>query len=265
MKRQVIQNVLNLPGISGMALIDGRNRPFFFGPDISLNSHQQDALAQGIQQVVETTPAHFDTFTFRFANQLAHIYKLDQGLILLVLITDQMPLTDYRTAIGQLKATLIEAPHNAVPTFRLLAGCVTLGSTASATDVSTAESLPPESVPPGRGTLTPSYQEVIAALNHLSDGATQYLGKTMVINTWKQSRPAHPWLEQFEVHKDGHFTAAAQGQTPLTVEQHQWMKDWVTAFLGRGGRTIRNFQALVTGQALTPEQQGVLLEPPPGD
>ncbi len=272
MKRQVIQNVLNLPGISGMALIDGRNRPFFFGPDISLNSHQQDALAQGIQQVVDTTPAHFDTFSFRFANQLTHIYKLDQGLILLVLVTDQMPLTDYRTAIGQLKATLIEAPHNAVPTFRLLAGCVTLGSSASAVDPTTnlspAEGSQPEPAVSEQGNLASGYQEVIAALNHLSDGAAQYLGKTIVINTWKRSRPAHPWLAQFEVQPDGHFTAATavpEGHMPLTAEQYQWVKDWVTAFMGRGGRTIRNFQTLASSR-LTPQEQALLLDlSPPQD
>lgn len=269
MKRQVIQNVLNLPGISGMALIDGRNRPFFFGPDISLNSHQQDALAQGIQQVVDTTPAHFDTFSFRFANQLTHIYKLDQGLILLVLVTDQMPLADYRTAIGQLKATLIEAPHNAVPTFRLLAGCVTLGSSASAvepttTGISPAGESQPAPVASKQGTLAPDHQEVIAALNHLSDSAIQYLGKTIVINTWKQSRPPHPWLEQFEVQRDGRFTAATavtKGQTPLTAEQQQWVKDWVTAFMGRGGRTIRNFQTLASSR-LTAQEQALLLDLP---
>ncbi|PSR18591.1 hypothetical protein C8255_06630 [filamentous cyanobacterium CCP3] len=250
-----------------MALIDGRNRPFFFGLDISLNSHQQDALARGIQQVVDTTPAHFDTFSFRFANQLTHIYKLEQGLILLVLVTDQMPLTDYRTAIGQLKATLIEAPHNAVPTFRLLAGCVTLGSSAIApaadlsTSLSSTEGAQPELEASKAGTLAPGPQEVVAALNHLSDGATQYLGKTIVINTWKQSRPAHPWLEQFEVQRDGRFAAAAQGQMPLTAEQRQWVKDWVAAFMGRGGRTIRNFQAL-TSSGLTPQEQALLLDLP---
>ncbi|MBE9158620.1 hypothetical protein IQ265_17540 [Nodosilinea sp. LEGE 06152] len=250
-----------------MALIDGRNRPFFFGPDISLNSHQQDALAQGIQQVVDTTPANFDTFSFRFANQLTHIYKLDQGLILLVLVTDQMPLTDYRTAIGQLKATLIEAPHNAVPTFRLLAGCVTLGSGSAAPAASPAGGAQPEAAASKQGTLAPGYQEVIAALNHLSDGATQYLGKTIVINTWKQSRPAHPWLEQFDVQRDGHFTAATavtESQIPLTAEQRQWVKDWVAAFMGRGGRTIRNFQALASSR-LTPQEQALLLVPSPQD
>ncbi|TVQ09132.1 MAG: hypothetical protein EA368_10125 [Leptolyngbya sp. DLM2.Bin27] len=264
-----------------MALIDGRNRPFFFGPDISLNTQQQDALAQGIQQVVDTTPAHFETFSFRFANQLAHIYKLGQGLILLVLITDNISLAEYGTAISQLKATLMEAPHNAVSTFRLLAGCVTLGS--SALTPAAPSPAAPESAPapePAQAPVTPvpaisspaapiqvklsaDYQAVVVALNHLSDGAAQYLGKTIVINTWRQSRPAHPWLEQFELQQDGHFAVTGSGQPPLTLEQRQWIKDWVSAFLKRGGRTIRNFQTLVSGQALTPEEQRLLLEPSP--
>lgn len=266
MKRQVIQNVLNLPGISGMALIDGRNRPFFFGPDISLNTQQQDALVQGIQQVVDTTPAHFQTFSFRFVNQLAHIYKLGQGLILLVLITDQMSLTDYGSAIDELKITLMEAPHNAVPTFRLMAGCVTLGSGSVAP--AAAEANPAASQPlvdSAAGGMAPTGPAIAAALTHLSDGAAQYLGKTLVVNTWKQSRPAHPWLEQFELQPDGHFTVRVDDQTPVTPEQHQWVKDWVTAFLGRGGRTIRNFQTLVSSQTLTPAESRLLLENPPSE
>ncbi len=281
MKRQVIQNVLDLPGISGMALIDGRNRPFFFGQDISLNSQQQDALAQGIQQVVETTPAHFKTLTFRFTSQLTHIYKLEQGLILLVLVGDQLALTEYRIAIDQLKAALVEAPQNAVPTFRLLAGCVTLSNQATPPDAPPPQSPTPPgdnaADPPGPetsaakpGTLSPGsqevdYQDILAAMNHLSDGAVQYLGKTIVLNTWKQARPAHPWLEQFELQKDGHFIVKQSGQPPLTAEQQQWVKDWVTSFLGRGGKTFRNFQALVSSQALTPAEQQLLLEAPPGE
>ncbi len=270
MKRQVIQTVLNLPGISGMALIDGRNRPFFLGTDISLNTQQQDALAQGIQQVVETTPAQFETFTFRFSTQLAHIYKLDEGLILLVLISDQMVLTEYRAALKALKETLVEEPHNAVPTFRLLAGCVTLGSGSLPAAAPSAEPTedPPEQgrptieVAPSQAGGQANVEGAIAALNHLSDGATQYLGKIIVVNTWKQARPPHPWLEAFEVQRDGHFSVRFDGQTRLTPDQHQGLKDWVAAFLSRGGRTIRNFQALVCDQTLTPEEHSLLLGQP---
>lgn len=272
MKRQVIQNFLNLPGLAGVALIDGRNRPFFFGPAIQLNTPQQDALSQGIQQVIETIPAGFDTFSFRFTNQLVHIYKLDQGVILLVLMADQTPLPIYRPALHQLKLTLMEEPHNVVPTFRLLAGCVTLSNGPSATDMPTAaapgskplssqDSRPaaaatPTAPPTPVGT---TYAEVLAALNHLNEGAAQYLGKVIVTNTWKQSRPDQPWLIQFEIQKEGHFAINPLPTDPLTPEQEQWIQDWVSAFLERGSRTFRNFRTLVSGSVLTPSEAKILL------
>ncbi|NMF82294.1 hypothetical protein [Nodosilinea sp. P-1105] len=259
MKRQVIQNFLNLPGISGVALIDGRNRPFFFGPDISLNSHQQDVLAQGIQQVVSTTSDNFDTFSFRFTNQLAHIYKLDQGVILLVLMAESQPLADYRSAVSQLKATLMEAPHNVVPTFRLVAGCVTLNGPSQNTPASPA----PGAERAELGTLTITFEDTVVALNHLSHSAAQYLGNVIVANTWKQARPANPWLDQFELQPNGSFRVVEASTTSLTEEQQQWVREWVSAFLQRGGRTIRNFHSLVSDTALTPQEKQLLLSPPP--
>lgn len=262
MKRQVIQNFLNLPGISGMALIDGRNRPFFFGSGIRLNSHQQDALAQGIQQVVDTTPATFDTFSFRFSHQVVHLYKLDQGVILLVLTEENQVIRLYRSAVKHLIATLMEEPHNVVPTFRLVAGCVTLNSQP-------APGRPPERPSPSDSPARPSGQspppitskEVIDALNHLSDGAAQYLGKVIVANTWKQSRPAQPWLEQFQIKPNGSFGLDDPPPGALTLEQQQWVQAWVAAFVQRGGRTIRNFQGLVSETALTPSEKALLFKP----
>lgn len=266
MKRQVIQNFLNLPGLSGIGLIDGRNRPFFFGPDIQLNTGQQDALAQGIQQVIETIPAGFDTFSFRFTHQVVHIYKLDQGLILLVLMADQMALKTYRSAIHQLTTTLMEEPHNVVATFRLLAGCVTLSSSSMMPAAPSA--IPEEAIPtPVQAAPVPSQAapvrmaDLVAAMNHLSEGATQYLGKIIVANTWKQARPDHPWLEQFELQKDGLFVlpSPASETIPVTPEQHQWVRDWVSAFMVRGSRTFRNFQGLMGDGLLSPQEVALLV------
>jgi hypothetical protein len=44
MKREVVQDFLNLPGITGVALIDGRSRPYFHGVEQSLNFQQREAL-----------------------------------------------------------------------------------------------------------------------------------------------------------------------------------------------------------------------------
>jgi len=261
MNRQIIQNFLNLSGIVGVALVDGRNRPFFCGPDISLNTQQQDALAQGIQQVVETTPADFDTFAFRFTNQLVYIYRLDAGVILMVMTSDQTSLGEYSPAVDQLKATLSEDLGNAVPTFRLLAGCVTLGGGAYAGNGAETGATPSSSQPlvQSNDPTGVSCQQVIGALNHLSDAASQVLGKTIVSNGWRSSCPDASWLKQFEIQKSAHFTFNGPSNTNLTPEQQLQLQSWVDAFVVRCGRTFRNFKSTVVESNLTPEEKFILL------
>ncbi|HEY9761385.1 MAG TPA: hypothetical protein V6D07_02610 [Trichocoleus sp.] len=267
MKRQVIQNFLNLPGIAGVALMDSRTRPFFCGLDATLNSQQRDALAQGIQQVVSTTPVEFDAFSFRFSGRQAHIYKLTQGVILLVLTSDQVPFEEYVSALKQLRVTLEEDLANAVATFRLLAGCVTLSNSPywaeDGTGKTSSRELETPVAPSAARKQTVRCEEILAALNHLTDFTTQYLGKVIVANTWKSSRPDNPWLMIFEIDRSGHFKltpqAAQSAQEGLTPEQHQWLKDWVQAFVERCSKIIRDFTKILAEKALDHHQQTLLL------
>lgn len=126
MKREVVRDFLNLPGIAGVALMDGRSRPYFCGVDQTLNFQQKEALAQGIRQVVETTPDGFESFVFQFTGHQVYIYKLEHGIILLVLARAQLVYADYAEAIVKLKAALQEDIATAIATFRLLASDVTM-------------------------------------------------------------------------------------------------------------------------------------------
>ncbi len=126
MKREVVQDFLNVPGILGVALMDGRSRPFFWGVDQTLNFQQKEALAQGIQQVVETTPPDFEFFEFQFTGHQVYIYKLDHGIILLVLTSGDLLYPTYVRAVERLKIELQDDFANAIATFRLLAGNFTL-------------------------------------------------------------------------------------------------------------------------------------------
>lgn len=126
MKKEVIREFLNLPGIAGVALMDGRSRPYFLGVDQALNFQQKEALAQGIRHVVETTPDTFRTFEFQFSTHQVHIYKLASSLILLALTNQDLVESDYYQVITRLKETLLEDVTNATATFRLLAGNITL-------------------------------------------------------------------------------------------------------------------------------------------
>jgi hypothetical protein len=254
MKREVIQDFLNLPGIAGVALMDGRSRPYFFGVDQALNFQQKEALAQGIQQVVDTTPEGFGSFEFQFTGHQVYIYKLQHGIILLVLTGDKLVQTEYHQAISQLQGELQKDAANAIATFRLMAGNITLTSqnqwaaktgipdSASGSPSSVAPTAPPptntrngNAASPVRAPVGPSSpppvtpappvaappptlsaKEVVLALNQMSQVATHYLGNIVVANYWKSSRPSVEWLLQFQADRSAQFTFKPATPTDLS-------------------------------------------------
>jgi hypothetical protein len=248
MKREVVETFLNLPGIAGIALMDGRSRPYFHGVDQTLNSQQKETVAQGLQQIVQTTPVGFEFFEYQFTGYQVYIHKLKQGVILLVL-ADLATLTDqYFTVVEQLKTEFYDDTANAVATFRLIAGTLSAtgqpqkkqtsettdhvsptSSLASSLDlaqtptVDNSQLLPSPIDAPASGSVTPTtpvldpqpdladlatLKEVLAALNHFSQFTTQYLGATVVTNYWTSTRPDIDWLSQFQVDRSAQISVA---------------------------------------------------------
>ncbi|AFY69776.1 hypothetical protein Pse7367_1486 [Thalassoporum mexicanum PCC 7367] len=122
MNREVIQDFLNLPGIVGVALTNRRMRPYFQGLNTNLDERQQQALAQGILQVLENMPEGFDAFEFYFAGNLVFIYRLSHGLVLLVLTDKYLDIKTYRYAIAKVKQAVHADVYNTVAAFKLLLG-----------------------------------------------------------------------------------------------------------------------------------------------
>lgn len=257
MNREVVQDFLNLPGIVGVALMDGRSRPYFCGIDQTLNLKQKEALSQGIQQVVATTPADFQFFEFRFIEHQVQIYKLNQGIILLVLSDSRLNRASYFQAIELLKAALQSDVSSAIATFRLLAGTITLSDPNSRKRQASAP--PPEPVTP-QSTL----KDLLSALNHLSQFTTQYLGTTVITNYWKATRPPIEWLSHFQIDRAGgiSFSEALSLQAPaISLEQQQWIQQWVVAFIQRCSKVIRDFPQIIKHAALDDRQKALLLPP----
>jgi hypothetical protein len=121
MKQEAIQNFLNLPGLAGVALLNGRSHPYFHGFYRSLNPNQREALAQGIQQVIDTTPANFQSFEFRFTEHQVYVYKLDYGMTLLVVVHPNQVHANYHDRIEEVKNILKAEEDRAIATFQALA------------------------------------------------------------------------------------------------------------------------------------------------
>ena len=277
MKQEVIQDFLNLPGIAAVALMDGRARPFFCGVDETQNFQQKEALAQGILRVVETIPEGFDTFEFQFTGHQVYIYKLEHGVVLLVLTDGGLIYTDFLKTIKDLKAVLDEDITNAIATFRLTAGNITL-STTNRSPTATSSIAPP---PPSNTIDSPSAsvsdqlapdssngaagfspKDAITALNALSQFTTEYLGTHVIVNYWKTTRPEHSWLSHFEVDRSAQFSfngAISSPQPDLTAAEQLALQEWVSAFVKRCSQVIRDFPALVEQKALEQNQKRLLL------
>jgi hypothetical protein len=100
--------------------------------------------------------------------------------------------------------------------------------------------------------------ELLSALNKLSQFTTQYLGKVVVANYWKSSRPDASWLGEFEVDRSGQISHPKQSSIACTPEQHQQIQSWVTAYIKRCKQVIRNFDQMLEQDCLDIRQKQLL-------
>ena len=118
----------------------------------------------------------------------------------------------------------------------------------------------PKSVSVQTGSQEYKLNELLAALNKLSNFTTQYLGKVVVTNYLKSSRPADvSWLLEFEVDRNGQVSHPKQATIICTLEQLQQIQSWVTVYIKRCKQVIRNFDQMLVQDCLDVRQRQILL------
>jgi hypothetical protein len=118
MKRQLIEDFLNLPGIVGLALMDGQFRSYSYGLSLP-GEDQQQLLAQGLQQILATTPSELENFSFQFAQHSIFLYKVDRGMCFLTLTQGSLS-QDYSKSVAQIKR-FMKADFESVATGLMMA------------------------------------------------------------------------------------------------------------------------------------------------
>lgn len=103
--------------------------------------------------------------------------------------------------------------------------------------------------------------ELLSALNKLSEFTTQYLGKVVVTNYWKSSRPSSlSWLAEFEVDRNGNISYPKQAAIACTADQHQQIRSWVEAYVKRCKQVIRDFDKMLAQDCLSSRQRQILFD-----
>ncbi|MFS8784028.1 hypothetical protein NW815_12230, partial [Synechococcus sp. R6-7] len=66
MEKETLDSFLSIRGVMGVALLSRAGRPFFYRSFQDLDSRQQQALTEGLFQVLQTMPPGLDYFDFQF-------------------------------------------------------------------------------------------------------------------------------------------------------------------------------------------------------
>ncbi|MDX2257100.1 MAG: hypothetical protein NW214_16435 [Pseudanabaenaceae cyanobacterium bins.39] len=110
-------------------------------------------------------------------------------------------------------------------------------------------------------TATPNYKldELVKSINQISTFTTQYLGKVVVTNYWKSTRPDSSWLAEFDIDRNAQISHPKQAGLTCNPEQHQQIKKWVANYVQRCKQVIRNFDQMLGQDCLDDKQRESLL------
>jgi len=254
MDKETLQQFLNSAGICGVALLHRQGRSYLLRSFADLDRRQQEALQEGLFQVLESMPPGFDFFDFQFAQQRIFVYPLTADSVLIVGVDEQkLILADYTEAVDHLRAHLLGDPSQGVGVFRSL---------TQHREPTANPKKPPLAIPSGIPVAA-----VMRSLNHLSEVTHSYLGKAVVVNYWKTSRTdlsekageVKDFLTFFEVERNGEIRYTGS-LASFNLEQVKMLRAWVDAFVKRCEEVIRNFRSLLrTESNLSPEEQKLLL------
>jgi len=242
MEKETLESFLSIRGVMGVALLSRTGRPFFYRSFQNLDSRQQQALTEGLFQVLQTMPPGLDYFDFQFAEQRVFVYPLGPEWVLLVAVNDEVVMPVYTLAVNRLRAELQRDASKGLATLRLLTSQPNATLTGGQ----------PKATQP-MATASPRKVEVfVQSLNHICQMASGYLGKAVIVNYWKAARQEvleqqgslAEWLNEFEIERSGqiHYKGLLK---ELDESQQKVLRDWVLAFFHRCEAVIRDFRNLI--------------------
>ncbi|MEM7066271.1 MAG: hypothetical protein AAF572_24280 [Cyanobacteria bacterium P01_B01_bin.77] len=234
MQYQLIQNFLSLPGIIGFSLMSldqdtpSGQRVHSLGFPHGQGLDQRPMLVQGIQHIIGTTPTSLEFCAFQFSSYQVELYKAERAAILLVVSEGQLS-NQYAKAVSELMQ-FIKADYPA-----LVESIEAIKANDQARDVAI----------PKASLTTAHLDDVVAAMNSLSQVTSRYLGPQIVANHWRTYQLEDiAWLEKFDIAANG--TISVVDTNPeLSPVQLAEIRLWTKRFHQRCTRIIRDYDTLV--------------------
>jgi hypothetical protein len=232
MHPDVIQEALKLASVVGVALISKNTVPYFCAKDVHLNGQQQQTLACLIGNIVDSHAGARAAFEFQVMDYHAYAYPLPSQATFVILA--QQP--DVRIKLLGIKNW---QPVTADHTDQFIAFFKTVEQTSKPVHNDEVEA-PPKAVDTA-GTV----EALLQALNNLSQSVSKFLGPQLTANYWQTSRPAYPWIENFEVNHQAEIIFTGNVRALATPVNHLCVRQWTHAFMAQCSQIIQDLPCKV--------------------
>lgn len=219
MNQEVIRDFLNVPGIVGIALLNGQSEPVFYTDHPNFAKASSNNLLQSLLQIVDTIPPEYEVLEFRFAEYEIALYRLQATSLVLVIKDHSLNSEQFISAFETLRSHLISSPLLKLQA--LLDAMNHLSQfTTQYLGVSVITNYWKLSRPEG---------EWIQQFQVTRSGQINFLGESSA-------------LEQ-----------------SVSAQELETIRDWVAHFIRRCSQAVRDYGALVEQHALTALQKALLL------
>lgn len=233
MQFQLIQNFLDLPGIIGFSLVpldDTADHAYSVGFPQGNGPDKNPLLRQGIQQIIKTTPSSLEFCAFQFASYQVELHKVESGAVLLI-FSEGVLSSQYSKSVSELMQ-FIKADYLAL-----------VETIQSIQPIHAKHVTPATTFSVQRQTV--SVDDVVAAMNSLSQVTSRYLGTQLVANHWRTNQSQDMvWLKKFCISVDGTISVKDL-DAKLSPEQLAEIRLWTQRFHRRCTRIIRDYDVLV--------------------
>ncbi len=111
----------------------------------------------------------------------------------------------------------------------------------------------------GFKTIEVNIEQILNALNQLSNYSTNYLGAKITVKNWQSNRPDTEWLNNFSIDRSAKFTFVGTNTEIQEFAQLQWIHKWVKVFIQQYAKTFRDFSHTIEQKKLGEVEKGLLL------
>ncbi len=224
--------------------------PYFYVNQTYIDPDRKQALSRYFRKNIKEHLRQADSACFMIENLCTYRFSLGRDFTFLVLSLYQDPAT-YDYLANMLKESFDQDIKKAIAAFNKISS---FDDYKYEPDVKERNRPPVYSAPvlassPKENTLETlkiTTQDILGALNHLSEIVRQYIGSSLTSNYWQVTRPKGDWFLRFKINDDASFTLTDSIEESVSAAQILQVREWTRTFIKSSSKFLKNLPEVVS-------------------